>query len=140
MKRFILLFAFVSLSISLYAQEIDQKRIDFVNKFYLAVINHKQSKVIKLMDKDYRKEQLDFLNGNKEQFVDELFSGVDQESSKFINSELKNIEAMEIQDVKEAGKDKWEYTFLVEAGPYKMEISLLLKKNKKKYGFVGASG
>jgi hypothetical protein len=140
MKQLIVLLALLGLSFTSSAQEIDQKRIDFVNKFYLAVIHHKQKKVIKMMDKDYRKEQLAFLEGNKEQFVDELFSGVDQESQKFVNSELKNVDAMEIQDVKETGAGAWEYTFLVVAGPYKMEIVLLLKKSGRKYGFVGAVG
>lgn len=131
MKRFILVFTLLALSLSSVAQEIDQKRVNFVNKFSQAVMNHKQGKVIKMMDKDYRKDQLEFLEGNKEQFVDELFSGIDQESEKFVNSELKNIDAMEIKAVKEAGAGEWEYTILVDAGRYRVEIVLFLKKTKK---------
>ena len=140
MKRFTILLIFVGLGFWSSAQEIDMKRIDFVNKFYKAVVSHKQGKVIKLMDKAYRKEQIKFLDGNKEQFVNELFGGVDINSKKYVNLKLTEIENIEIQDVFDRGTDEWEYVFHVKAGDRMVKRSLMLRKSGKKYGFIGSQG
>lgn len=140
MKRFTLVFIFFSLILSVSAQEIDQKRIDFVNKFYKAVVSHKKSKVIKCTDKDYRKEQIKFLGGNKQQFVDELFGGFDIETKEYVNLKLIDIENIEVQDVHDLESGGWEYVFHVKSKGRTTKLTLGLKKSGKKYGFIGAVG
>lgn len=140
MKRITVAFIFIGLALSVSAQKIDMERINFVNKFYKAVVNHKLSKVIKCTDKSYRDEQLTFLGGNKEQFVNELFGGIDVNTKEYVNVTLEEIENIEIQDVFERGDNDWEYVFHIKSGDYLIERSLLLRKTGKKYGFVGAVG
>ena len=50
---------------STHAQEIEQSQIDFANSFVQAVMSHKKGKIIKKLDKKYRKKQIKFLGGNK---------------------------------------------------------------------------
>lgn len=140
MKRITLAFIFIGLTLTVSAQEIDMKRIDFVNKFYKAVVDHEQSKVIKCTDKAYRKEQLVFLADNKEQFVNELFGGTDVNTNEYVNLTLSEIENIEIQDVFERGANDWEYVFHIKSGDHLVERSLLLRKTGKRYGFVGSVG
>ncbi len=140
MKRFTILLIFVSLGFWSSAQEIDLKRIDFVNKFYMTVVAHKQSKVIRMTDKGYRKEQIKFLDGNKEQFVNELFGGVDIHTEEYINVKFSEIENIEIQDVFDRGDGDWEYVFHVKTGEYLIKLPLLLRKTGRKYGFIGSKG
>ena len=140
MKRIAILLIFTGLGFWSSAQEIDMKRIDFVKKFHKAVVAHKQSKVIKLTDKGYRKEQIKFLNGNKEQFVDELFGGIDIHTEEYINVKLSEIENIEIQDVFDRGNGDWEYVFHVKAGEWLIKRSLFLHQRGKKYGFIGSQG
>lgn len=140
MKRFTILLIFASLGFWSSAQGIDMKRIDFVKQFYIAVVAHKQSKVIKLMDKGYRKEQIKFLGGNKEQFVNELFGGIDIHTEQYVNLKLTDIENIEIQDVFDRGNGEWEYIFHIKAGELLIKRSLWLNQSGKKYGFIGTSG
>jgi len=140
MKHITLLFLFIALGFGSQAQEVDLKAIDFVNKFYKAVVSHNQKKVIKCMDKAYRKEQIAFLDGNKEQFVNELFGGSDISSGKWVNLKLNEIDNIEIQDVFERGENEWEYVFHAKSGETIIEVSLTLRKTGKKFGFVGAVG
>ena len=140
MKRFTILFIFIGLALSVSAQEIDMKQINFVNKFYKAVVAHQHSKVIKCTDKGYRSEQLAFLGGNKEQFVNELFGGFDIHTNEYINLKLNEIENIEIQDVFDRGNGDWEYVFHIKAGDHLVEKTLMLRKTGKKYGFVGSMG
>ncbi len=140
MKQLTFLLLFIGFSISSSAQEVDMERISFVNKFYKAVVSHKQSKVIKLMDRDHRKEQIKLLGGNKEQFVNELFSGIDIHTEKYFNVKLSEIENIEIQKINDLGDGKWEYIFHIKSGELLLEQSLTLRKSGKKYGFIGAVG
>ena len=140
MKRFTILLIFVGLGFWSSAQQADMKRIDYVNKFYLAVKTHKQSKVIKLMDKNYSKEQIKFLGGNKEQFVNELFSGNDIESGEYINLKLVDIENIEIDEIHVLEGGDRKYIFNVKSGELLVRCSLVLHKTGKKYGFIGAVG
>ncbi len=138
--KYLALILFIFFGLGTQAQEIDTKAIDFVNKFYTAVVNHQEKKVIKCMDKGYRKEQIAFLDGNKEQFVNELFGGSDISTGKWINLKLDEIDNIEIQDVFERGENEWEYIFHVKSGETVIEVPLTLRKSGKKFGFVGAVG
>ena len=140
MKRFAVLLIFSGLGFWSSGQEIDLKRIDFVNKFNNAVVAHKQGKVIKLTDKGYRSEQVKFLDGNKEQFVNELFGGIDIHTELYINLKLTDIENIEVQDVFNRGNGDWEYVFLIKSGEVIVERSLLLRQTEKNYGFIGSQG
>jgi len=140
MKQLTLIIAFLSLSGAVSAQTIDHESIDFVKKFYKAVVTHKKSKVIKCMDKEYRTEQIAFLGGNKQQFVDELFGGFDVETNEYVNVKLDEIDNIEIQDVNELGENLLEYVFHVATKNRTVKVSLNLRKSGKKYGFVGAVG
>ncbi len=140
MKYIVSLILFVGLGSGAQAQEIDMKRIDFVNSFYKAVTSHNQKKIIKHLDKNYRKEQLAFLKGNKEQFVNELFGGTDINTNEWVNLKLNEIDNIEIQDVFDRGENEWEYVFHVTSGEKVLKVPLTLKQTGKKLGFVGAVG
>ena len=111
-----------------------------MNKFNNAVVAHKQGKVIKLTDKGYRSEQVKFLDGNKEQFVNELFGGIDIHTEEYINLKLTDIENIEVQDVFNRGNGDWEYVFHIKSGEIIVERSLLLRQTEKNYGFIGSQG
>lgn len=142
MKRLTLLFIGVFAGFLGAAQEIDMDRIHFVNTFYSAVIAHNQTAVINQTDKAYRKAQIKFLGGDKVQFVDELFGGVDIQTDEYINVKFSEIEAMEVVDVFEYGEEggAWEYVFHIKVGEHTIRRSLLLKKDGKKLGFIGSQG
>lgn len=140
MKHLVTFLLFIGLGWSAQAQEIDMKRIDFVNSFYKAVTSHNQKKVIKHMEKAYRKEQIDFLKGNKEQFVNELFGGTDINTNEWVNLKLNEIDNIEIQDVFDRGENEWEYVFHVTSGEKVLKVPLILKQTGKKLGFVGTVG
>ena len=65
MKRLTLLFIGLLMLTSTHAQEIEQSQIDVANSFVQAVMSHKKGKIIKNLDKKYRKKQIKFLGGNK---------------------------------------------------------------------------
>ena len=65
MKRLTLLFIGLLMLTSTHAQEIEQSQIDFANSFVQAVMSHKKGKIIKKLDKKYRKKQIKFLGSNK---------------------------------------------------------------------------
>ncbi len=122
-------------------QEITEKQIKFVNKFIEAVHDHNAKKVIKLMDKSYRTDQIAFLGGNKEQFVNELFGGVDQLAAEYtyINTKFLDIIKIEVAEVIPLDDGNFNYIFRIRDGQHDILKSLLLVV-KPKYGLVGASG
>jgi len=130
---FICLFSFTG-----NTQEIDDAQIEFVNRFKAAVLEHKTQKVFKFLDKEYRKEQLKFLNGNKEQLVNELFGGMD--SDKYKTIKIAEILKIEVAEVVQNEDGSYDYIFRVRDANSDILASLLLVKKGKKYGFVGASG
>jgi hypothetical protein len=140
MKRITLLFIFMAIGFGSFAQEIDMNRIKFVNDFYTAVVAHDQSKVIKMTEKGYRKEQIKFLDGNKDQFVNELFSGMDVNGDEYVNTTFNQITNIELIDVHPRGEVDWEYVFHITAGDRMIERALLLRQTGKKYGFIGSQG
>ena len=122
------------------AQEISEKQQAFVQKFIVAVESHSIPKVLKLTDETYRKEQLTFLKGRKEQFVDELFGGTDQGTNDWINVKFQEIQRIEVAEVSAMENGDFEYIFRIRDGEHDILNSLLLTKSKKKFGFVGATG
>lgn len=140
MKRTIVTLIFSLFSIWGSAQEIDMKRIDFTKNFFLAIIAHDESKVLKMTDKSYRKEQLAFLDGNKTQFVNELFGGVELNTNDYVNVVFTEIDSFEIQDTFDRGENEWEYVFHIWVGDQVIVRSLMLRKTGKKYGFIGSQG
>lgn len=130
---------FVTFSSS-FGQEISKKQHKHIAKFISAVQNHSEKKVFKLLDKEYRKAQLTFLEGRKTQLIDDLFSGSEIDSEKFVNGELKNILKIETAEVIANKDGSYKYIFRIRDGSSDFLIVLSLTKNKKKYGFVGAMG
>lgn len=123
------------------SQTIPNDQIEFVNEFVDAVESHNSKKVLKLLDKTYRKEQLGFLNGNKDQLVNELFGGVDQTTDEYtyvntVFSDILKIEVAEIIPLKEGG---FNYIFRIRDSEHDILKSLLLVV-KPKFGFVGSRG
>ncbi len=129
------LFIFVTPAI---AQEDNQDRIDFANDFAAAVKEHNNKEIFKHLDKIYRKEQTKFLGGNKTQLLNELFSGMDGDT--FVSMSIDAITKIEIAEVMEEADGNFTYIFRIRDGEHDILASLLLKKNKKKWGFEGARG
>lgn len=125
-------------SSSLKAQELDQKRIDFANEFVAEVQAHNSKKILKYLDKTYRKEQIKFLGGNTQQLLDELFSGED--GKKYAVIPIDAILKIEIVEVEEKGPESFSYIFKVSDGRQEIYAWLALKKVKNKWGFEGAVG
>lgn len=131
-------------------ERIDLQRQKFVNDFMDAVMHHQSRKVLKFIDNDYKKEQLqEILNGNKKKFLNEMFSGDDQEYRHFVTVEFKNIQEILILRIEESSTPgEYNYWFTVEAeleGEYRYISCILLLKEKNKgkktlYGFIGALG
>ncbi len=137
MKQLVLFSLFLILSPTSEAQS--EAQIKFVNDFIAAVESHDRKAVIKMMDKGYRKEQIAFLEGNKVQFVDELFGGADQLTNAFINIKFDDIQKIEVAEVQDRSGGDFEYVFRIRDGQHDILRSLLLVTGKK-FGFVGAMG
>ncbi|MDX2361665.1 MAG: hypothetical protein QNK23_12730 [Crocinitomicaceae bacterium] len=135
------LLIFIALAVTLQcnAQEISPKQQKFIKGFVEAVKSHKVNKVLRFMDKTYKKEQLAFLGGNKEQFVNELFGGTDILTDQWVNIQLKNILKIEIAEVIALKDGSYTYIFRIWDSEHDILTSLLLLKNKK-MGIEGAWG
>jgi hypothetical protein len=85
---------------------------------------------------------LEFLEGNKDQLVNELFGGQDlSDKDKYLNfmiSEITKIEIIEVISLK--GTSDCTYIFKLKRGDQEILASLRLKVNGKKFGFEGAMG
>lgn len=129
-------------TMNVFGQEITEKQKKFANSFIEAVGQNNSKKVIKMMDKAYRKEQLKNLNGNKEQFVNELFGGEDlKDNSVYVNMKLNEITRIEIAEVIPLkGSNEFNYIFRVRNDRFDILSTLLMKKKGRKYGFVGSFG
>lgn len=137
---FFILFISGIFSIGSFAQEITDKQIDFVNSFIAAVESHNMNTVIKMTDKEYRKVQLKFLEGRKEQFINELFGGVDLMTDKYVNTRFADILKIEVAEIIPQENGYFEYIFRIRDGEHDLTKSLLLRKTKNKFGFIGSVG
>lgn len=141
MKQTMLLFFLLILTStgSSFGQEIAEKQVKFANSFIQSVSDHNSKSILKHLEKNYKKEQLEFLGGRTEQFINELFGGVDISSDDYINIKYKNIIRIEIAEVIEE-QDGYTYVFRIRDGKHDVLSSLFLVKKGKKYGFIGAVG
>jgi hypothetical protein len=121
-----------------YAQELDQRQIRFVNDFVQAVELHQWKNVYRLLDRDYRKAQTKFLSGNKEQLVNELFSG--SNGSEFVVIPVSEVLKFEVAEVEQNSDGSFTYIFRVRDAVHDIYSALQLVKRGRRYGFVGASG
>jgi hypothetical protein len=144
MSRIVLIFT-VLICFSVQAQEpTEEGRLDFIIEFTEAVNDHKSRKVIKMMNKAYRKDQIQFLDGNKEQFVNELFSGY--KNDQFYNTKFDHIYECLFSEIVENNDGTATCYFILTEQVNNNEraeeiyIDLLLVFEKGKWGFVGASG
>ncbi len=140
MKRSILLFIGVFISLSISAQEISPKQHKTIRKFKEYTINHNEKGIFKLLEKNYRGEQLDFLKGNRKQLIDELYSGPDLSDNSYVNSHLDAIIKIEVAEVEQINNETWEYVFRIRDESHDFFMNIQLVKVKNKYKFVGAVG
>lgn len=133
-----LLFVLVPVS-SLFAQEIPQEQIDFVNEFVDAVTSHNDKKIYKCLDKAYRKEQGKFV-GSREQLLNELFSGTEVGGSTFVTMKIDDILRIEVAEVEGGEGGNYTYIFRVRDGSNDILAELYLIKKGNKFGFEGARG
>jgi hypothetical protein len=124
------------------AQDIQKKQLKFVNKFVHAVGSDNMKQILKGLDKSYRKEQLAFLEGNKQQLIDELFGGTEIDNSDvYVNMKINEIEKIEVAEVIQLkGGEGYTYIFRIRGAGHDIYASLRLKKKGHKYGFIGAVG
>lgn len=113
--------------------------IKFANTFIEKVTAHDQKGVIKMMEKVYRTAQLTFLDGNTEQFLNELFGGTDILSEEYVTIKFEDILRIEVAEVVDLGDGSYDYIFRVRDGKRDI-LSNLKLVGKKKLGFVGAVG
>lgn len=92
-----------------------------------------------MMDKAYRTAQLTLLDGNTEQFVNELFGGIDLFTEEFVGIQFENILRIEIAEIIDLENGSFEYIFRLRDGKVDFLSSLKLVGTKK-LGFVGAVG
>lgn len=138
--RFLLFLGVLTFSNQSFAQEVSDAQIAFVNQFIASIESHDQKATLKFTDKNYRKEQLKFLEGRKEQFINELFGGVDMMTNEYINTRYANILKVEVAEIIPQGDGFFEYIFRIRDGEHDLLKSLLLKKTKNKFGFIGSMG
>lgn len=143
MKKILLLALLFSVSSALHAQqnmEISEKQDRFVKGFIAATEAHNSKKVIKMLDKSYRTEQIAFLNGNKEQFLNELFSGDDllSEETVFFTMAFDKITNVHVAEIIPLKDGNYTYIFHIYDGEHEVLRGLLLMSGK--LGFVGSRG
>ena len=138
---FFIAFTFLFINTGI-AQEtsIHKRQQKHVNKFMDAVKDNSEKKIYRLLDKNYRKEQLDFLEGRKSQLVNELFGGGDQFTQEYININLTDISRIEIAEVIKNKDGTYKYIFRIRNEKNDILKSLILLKKGRKYGFVGSVG
>lgn len=138
--RFIFFLSVLLISNATNAQEIPEAQIAFVNQFIAVVEAHDFEATLNCTDKTYRKEQLKFLEGRKEQFIDELFGGVDIFTEQYVNTRFVNITKIEVAEIVPQENGDFEYIFRIRIEHNDLLKSLLLRKTKNKFGFIGAMG
>lgn len=113
----------------------------FVKQFLKNVCDNNSRKVRKSLNNDYLKDQLKILDGDKKQFLNELFLGVDKTSGESVSIKFNEISSIVVYEVAEiTAKDKiaWVYVFEVSDGTHTILAPLLLEKHFGSFGFIGA--
>jgi len=101
---------------------------------------HSNTKILKSMDKVYKKEQIKFLGGNTQQFIDELFGGEDLITHKYVNQSFDKLQKVELYSIIKDKQGNYKYIFRSQDGQSDILFTLFLTKRGKKYGFEGARG
>jgi hypothetical protein len=138
MKHFVFIALFLVLPTFSWAQDISGDQIKFVNQFKGAIMDHNVNKVYRFLDKDYRKSQRKFLQGDKAQLLNELFSGSDNET--YVTIPIQEILKFEVAEIAENEDGSFTYIFRVRDVEHDILSYLQLVKKGKKFGFVGAVG
>lgn len=144
--KLLLFISFYLTSHILHAQEISkQETLKFVNEFISAVESHNEDLVIKKLDKSFVKVQLKkFLKGNKQQFLDELFTGEEVNSKEFDAIPFASIISIKVITIEENDETMTDYYFKIktENGEYICQLFLkhISKGKKFKLGFEGSFG
>lgn len=112
---------------------------EFVRSFVENVSQHNSKAVMMQMEKSYRKAQLAFLDGNTEQFLDELLNGTDIGTMEWVGIRFVEILRIEVAEVVELEDGNFEYIFRVRTSNADILSRLLLHVGKK-FGFEGARG
>jgi len=104
------------------SQEKEAKAISkFLVDFEKAVISHDSKELLKLIDRNYLDEQCyGFLNGNTEQFINELFCGNLTNEDKFQCLAFSQIDKLEL--VKQERQDDY-YTVVYKVSANGAEIN-----------------
>lgn len=140
MKQLIFAGFFFLIPSVLYAQNISEKQVSFVNKFVAAVDNNDVKKTYTFLDTKYRKEQTRFLNGNKEQLVNELFSGTGMDDDTFVVIPVTEVLRIEVAEIEPNEDGSFVYIFRVRDSEHDILASLTLIKKGRRFSFVGAVG
>jgi hypothetical protein len=145
MKYLIFLIGLV-ITLTDYAQKINSTNPElFTASFIKAVLAHDQELTIKHMDKRYTEEQYKvFLGKNKNQFLDELFSGTTVNSEEWIPTKFLEIQSITALSIEPNGLEGWKVLFLVKSAKTETKCTLWIRKTGKgkrtKLGFEGAYG
>ena len=113
----------------------------FITEFTNAVKAHDYKVIYKLLEKEYRKDQLKFLGGNRQQLIDDLFGGFN-EAEEWVNAKLDEIQEIWMFEFEETTTNNFKLSFEVELEHNILTVELLLttSDNRKKWGIIGASG
>ena len=143
MKRVLLLFICLFIVFTTQAQgKPSTHRKVFVKQFMKNVCENNSRKVRKSLNNDYLKNELKILDGDKKQFLNELFLGIDKISGESVSIKFNDISSISIYEIAEiTAKDKkiaWVYVFEVSDGEHTILAPLLLEKHFGSFGFIAA--
>lgn len=149
----------IVLALSLWACSVGKKAaiapyknfdIPLEMKYFLAdfeknTLQHKEEKVLTLMNEHYKTEQHDgMLGGRTTQFLNEFFCGYQVKDDKFKCLTFSRINKMEIQEVTSVSDDYYSVTYHVIQGETTIKaswgITAVTANGKTTYGLVGGSG
>lgn len=126
----------------------NKKRTDplcYTTSFMKVVKRNDAKLTIKHLDKNYVNEQLKkFLKNNKEQFLNELFSGQDLNTDEWLAIEFNSINDITLIEIKPDELNSWIVYFKIttENNVIQSDLRLVLSKHffRKRLGYVGTFG
>ncbi|MCI5058274.1 MAG: hypothetical protein MRY83_19340 [Flavobacteriales bacterium] len=135
--KLVVLFIMLSCS-QLFAQDIEQ----YLESFEKSVLENNTNAILELIDKDYKSEQLSFLNGREAQFINELFCG---------SNEKAGFRCVAFDDIKDLEKKLVESTdggynivYIVKTDEFSIECDWFIRRSNDEQGstlgLVGAVG
>lgn len=137
-KRFLVL-SFTLISLISLGQTLPKNAIKSIERFKNASLEHAQEGVFQTLDKSYRKEQMKFLENRKEQFINELYAGIDVQE-QWHNCRLADVQHIELIEWFEEEGGNYTIIFNMRCHEKSFIASYLFKKKGKKFGIVGAVG